>query len=199
MSESEAAADTEEAIMEAMYSALCKHGYAGTTISAIADEFEKSKSLLYYHYEDKEALLNDFLRFMLGEIETSLDDADAETPRERLYAIIDLLLPPDLTEEEIQFRRALLETRANAPHSSTYHDQFEHSDEVILTRMTESIEYGIEAGDFEPVDPEETAEFIYATIYGGLERGVTLDDDEVLERTRAALENYLDSTLFRDD
>ena len=40
------AVGTRAAIMEATFEALSKHGYADLTIQTIADEFEKSKSLL---------------------------------------------------------------------------------------------------------------------------------------------------------
>jgi AcrR family transcriptional regulator len=199
MSESDVTGETEEAIMLATYRALCDHGYAGTTISAISDEFDKSKSLLYYHYEDKEALLEDFLRYILGEFESNLEDAESDTPRGELWAIIDQLLPPEMDEEEVQFWRAIQETRANAPHSSAYNDQFTQSDELILERLIDTIDSGIEDGSFHDVDPEETAQFLYSTLSGGLERGITLGDDEPIDKTRAALENYLDETLFRED
>ncbi|MFB6242983.1 MAG: TetR/AcrR family transcriptional regulator [Halobaculum sp.] len=198
MTESDVSSDTEAAIMHATYRALCANGYAETTISAIAEEFEKSKSLLYYHYDDKEALLNDFLLFMLDELESELG-GEEDDPRERLWGVIDMLLPPESDEEAIQFRRALLEARANAPHSATYHEQFARSDELILDRLTEAIQYGVDRGAFHAVDTRETAEFLYSTAYGGLERGVTLDDDEPIRRTRDAVASYLEDTVFCDD
>ena len=45
--------DSKKEIMEATYEALCKHGYAELSIEKIADEFDKGKSLIYYHYDDK--------------------------------------------------------------------------------------------------------------------------------------------------
>ena len=39
--------DTQTAIMDATYRALCEHGYSNLTIDKIDAEFEKSKSLLY--------------------------------------------------------------------------------------------------------------------------------------------------------
>ncbi|MFB6176756.1 MAG: TetR/AcrR family transcriptional regulator [Halobaculum sp.] len=199
MSESDVTGETEEAIMLATYRALCDHGYAGTTISAIGDEFEKSKSLLYYHYEDKEALLESFLRYILDEFESNLEAVEDDTPRAELWAIVDQLLPPEMDEEDFQFWRAIQETRANTPHSSAYHDQFARSDELILERLTDTIASGVEDGSFHEVDPEETAQFLYSTFSGGLERGITLGDDEPIDETRKGLENYLEEVLFREE
>lgn len=195
MTESEVSDDTEAAIVEAAYRALCANGYADTTISAIAAEFEKSKSLLYYHYDDKEALLEDFLRFMLDRLESDLTATADGDPEERLWAVLDRLLPPELDEEGMRFRRALLEIRANAPHSETFHERFSRSDEVILGLLADALRAGTETGVFRPVDPEETAEFLYATAYGGLERAVTLDDPETVARTRRAIRRYLNDCV----
>lgn len=191
--------DTEVAIMHATYRALCANGFADTTISAIADEFAKSKSLLYYHYDDKEAIFDDFLAFLLAELEANVAATETDDPYDRLWAVIDQLLPPEMDDEGLRFRRALSETRANAPHSVAYHDQFARSDEVILSRLVDAIEAGVESGRFRPVDPEETAEFLYSTVVGGLHRGVTLDDTEPIERTRTALERYLDEAVVAED
>jgi len=75
--------------MSATYRALREHGYADLTIQQIADEFEKSKSLIYYHYD---------------------------TRTELLVAFIDHLLTPDLDDETVAFWRAMLELRAQAAH-----------------------------------------------------------------------------------
>lgn len=77
MTGSEVSGDTREAIVRATYRALCANGYADTTISAIAAEFEKSKSLLYYHYDGKDDLLEEFLRFVLDQLESELAATDA--------------------------------------------------------------------------------------------------------------------------
>jgi AcrR family transcriptional regulator len=195
MTESEVSGDTEAAIVRATYRALCANGYADTTVSAIAAEFEKSKSLLYYHYDDKEALLDDFLRFMLERLESDLTATADSDPEDRLWAVIDRLLPPDPDEEGMRFRRALLEIRANAPHSEAYHERFRRSDEVILGLLADALRAGVEAETFRDVDPTETAEFLYATAYGGLERAVTLDDPETVANTRRAVDRYLDDCV----
>ncbi|MEF8974259.1 MAG: helix-turn-helix domain-containing protein, partial [Haloarcula sp.] len=43
--------DTADDIMDATYRALCTHGYADLTMQDIADESDKSKAALHYHYD----------------------------------------------------------------------------------------------------------------------------------------------------
>ena len=187
--------DSSREIMEATYRALCEHGYAATSISKIADEFSKSKSLLYYHYEDKEDLLEDFLGFLLDEFETKVASIEEKEPRERLVAVIDLLVPSNVNEEDMHFRRAVLEIRAQAPYHETYQKQIERSDDLILGEIIDAIELGIDSGAFRSVNARKVAEFIYSTAYGAIERGVTLDDKSVLTDGRQAIDDYVDSQL----
>lgn len=69
---------TQEAIMDATYQALCKHGYTDLTIQKIADEFGKSKSLLYYHHDTKDEILIVLLEYLLNQftVEDTIDPTD---------------------------------------------------------------------------------------------------------------------------
>lgn len=53
--------DPAEDIMGATFRALCEHGYADLTMRDIAEESDRSKAALHYHYDDKEGLLVAFL------------------------------------------------------------------------------------------------------------------------------------------
>lgn len=193
----EAADSTEEAIMRATYRALIEHGYPETSISKIADEFDKSRSLLYYHYDDKECLLEDFLRFLLDRFETELADIAEADPADHLVAILDRLLPPEMDDDAFAFRRALLELRSQAPYHDAYREQFERSDDLLVSELVTVIERGIEAGEFRAVNSERVAEFIYSTAHGAIERGVTLEDPAVVRRNREAIDEYVQTQLLK--
>ncbi|WEL17827.1 Transcriptional regulator, TetR/AcrR family [Halorhabdus sp. SVX81] len=189
---------TDEEIMAATYRALCAHGYAGTTISRIGEEFEKSQSLLYYHYDDKDDLLADFLAYLLDRLEADLQDTEMTEPRQRLTALFEKLAPSDPDEAQRQFFQALLEMRAQTPHNPAYRDQFERSDALIVAELTETIEAGIEQGTFVEVDADRTAAFLYSTLYGTLDRCVTLGEWELFDQTRRELDRYIETTLLAD-
>ncbi|CDK40333.1 TetR/AcrR family transcriptional regulator [Halorubrum sp. AJ67] len=199
ISDSEMAEHTDEAIMEATYQALCKHGYPATSISKITDEFSKSTSLLYYHYEDKENLLEDLLCHLLDQLEDQLVDLDQEGPYDYLMAVIDQLLPTQVDNNQFRFQRALLELRSQAPHIDAYHKQFQRLDELVLSEFTTTIETGIERGLFREIDPEQTAVFMYSTVYGALERGVSLEDASLLQQNRQTLEEYVRSNMLVEE
>jgi AcrR family transcriptional regulator len=189
--------ETTAAIMEAVYRALSRNGYPATTMSEIAAEFEKSKSLLYYHYDGKDELLNDFFAHLCEHLEaTLLEEAGDDDPSEQLRSLIDRLLPAEMDDESLRFRRAFFEIRSQAPHNQAYHDQIERSDEIVLDALTETVRRGVDEGRFVDVDPEREAELLFSTIYGIMERGVTLEDRALIERNRAALYDRIERWLL---
>ncbi len=189
---------TRESIMRATYLALCEHGYAGLTIQRIGESFEKSKSLLYHHYDDKDELLLAFLQFMLEEHESWVPESTDDGPRERLDAVIDAMLPPELAAEHHGFTAAMVELRAQAAHDERYRDQFAEHDRVFQAHLVDVIEDGIEAGQFRDVDAEAVAAFLGTTVAGAMTRRVTGGGDRAATTTREALESYVDRVLLAD-
>ncbi|QKY19896.1 TetR family transcriptional regulator [Halolamina sp. CBA1230] len=190
---------TRESIMRATYLALCEHGYAGLTIQRIGEAFEKSKSLLYHHYDDKDELLLAFLQFMLEEHEASLPETADGDAVDRLERILDGVLPPSLPEEHRGFTAAMVELRAQAAHDERYREQFAEHDRVFRDQLADIVEDGIESGAFREVDPEPVAEFISTTVAGAMTRRVTGGDDTAASATRDELEAYVDRVLLADD
>jgi AcrR family transcriptional regulator len=182
------------AIMEATFEALSKHGYADLTIQTIADEFEKSKSLLYYHYETKDDLLGDFLEFLLEEFEAEVDANEGADPEDRLWTVIELLLPSgiDENEEARAYRSAIFELRMRAPYDERYADRFGATDERMIGTIESILADGVEEGVFD-VDPEADAELLLDTVFGATLRAVTVGTDgrEALEPVEALVERFL--------
>jgi AcrR family transcriptional regulator len=189
--------ETHEAIMEATYQALCAHGYADLTIKRISDEFEKSKSLLYYHYETKDALLVDFLDYILDKFMEKLTVEPSGDAHEQLMELLDLLFPVSI-EEDGGFETALLELRAQAAHKPEYREYFTRSNQAIRRRIIEIIENGIEQGVFDPVDPEQTARLVLATRNGALLQRSSSNDAEAVESIRTSLDAYLETCLIAE-
>ncbi|MFD1587748.1 TetR/AcrR family transcriptional regulator [Halorientalis brevis] len=187
---------TREAIMQATYAALAKHGYADLTIQRISDEFNKSKSLLYHHYDSKDALLVDFLGFMLEQMEADVPIQESGNAYDQLmsafrHAFGELFEEPD-------FLRAVLELRAQAATDETYRRQFTANEEFIQSKLAEIVRNGIDEGTFRDVDPDRTAEMLLTVIDGAILRQATIDDVDV-DVVRQELDAYVRSRLVTDD
>ncbi|ELY40396.1 TetR/AcrR family transcriptional regulator [Natronorubrum tibetense] len=192
--------DTEEAIMRATYRALCKHGYANLTMQAIADEFDKTKGVLHYHYDTKEALLVAFLEYLLSAFEQNIAVEGRGDPDERLEALIDTLLfgPPERgTFDHWELTTAMLEVRTEAPHNDEFCRQLSRNYETVEATVIAIVEEGIEQGVFRDVDPEQVATLLLASINGGRIYQVTLERDDIAEITRASLDAILREWLYR--
>ncbi|MXR50645.1 TetR family transcriptional regulator [Halovenus sp. WSH3] len=175
---------SDDEIMEAVDQALREHGYAELTMQDIADESEKSKSLLHYHYDTKEDLLVAFLDDLLSDYEQRMACRDGRPPTERLVEFVArfVFTPEDSGRE--QFHLALLEMRSQGPFNDRIREQLERSDEILRSTAAEIITEGIDSGVFEEVDPERTAALLVATLDGARTRQITLGEaNETYTRT----------------
>ncbi|MFC4440208.1 MULTISPECIES: TetR/AcrR family transcriptional regulator [Natrialbaceae] len=191
-------ASTREAIMQATYRALRKHGYAGLTIQRIGDEFPKSKSLLYHHYDGKDALLLEFLSFMLERFEATIPDREYGDAREHLEAILDHALPTDLDSERAEFRAAMVELRAQAATDEAYREHFTRNDRFFRRRLATVVRRGIEEGVFRDVDPERAAAMVLSSIHGAMQEEATTDTERTAA-VREELRAYVESRLLAPD
>ncbi|WP_123622043.1 TetR/AcrR family transcriptional regulator [Halorubrum sp. CSM-61] len=209
-------ADTRQAILGAAFRALCEHGYADLTIKRIGEEFDKSPSLVYHHYDGKDELLVDLLGFLLDDFEASVSEGAFDmTPRERLDAYVAATTDPDSIPGEYgpdgPFMTAIVELRAQAATDDAYRDHFDRSDRVFgsfLERAVReaAVEVQGETGDGEragaiddPVPPSEVASTLQTLATGGMLRWATTSDREWTDDTRNGIRRYLETVLPRVD
>ncbi|WP_458206251.1 TetR/AcrR family transcriptional regulator [Haladaptatus sp. NG-SE-30] len=185
------ASDTRESIMRATYCALCEHGYADLTMQDIAAEFEKSKSLIHYHYETKEDLFVAFLDYLLDHLHEHVETIESDDPAERLREILGLLMSGPSDGENRDFHIALFEIRAQAPYSDAYREQLRRNDRYLHDLVADIVRDGIEQGKFEPIDPDETATVLLAAIDGVRIRRATLGVDDRTDVVDDLLTRYL--------
>jgi AcrR family transcriptional regulator len=79
------------AILRASAKLFARHGYAGTSITMIAEACGASKALLYHYYPDKESVLFDVLSTHLKALVAAVEAA-AQAPDDRLGRLAEALL-----------------------------------------------------------------------------------------------------------
>ncbi|RKD93728.1 TetR/AcrR family transcriptional regulator [Halopiger aswanensis] len=192
--------DTHAQMMQATYEALRKHGYSELTIQRIGDEFPKSKSLIYQHYDSKDELLVAFLEYLLEQFEADLPIGDDfENAKEHLEMLIEYALPNEFGDDHLDFARAVEALRGQAPHDEAYQEQFAATDAFYRRLTADVIRVGIEQGVFRDVDPEQTAAFIVASVHGARNQRVTADTAAPVRAARRELEQYIRTRLVADD
>lgn len=185
----------KQEIMDATFRALSKHGYGDLTIQRIADEFDKSKSLLYYHYDSKEELLADAVNYTTQQFIDELQLADA-SPTAQLRHLVDRLLPETIDSEQRKTQVALLELRSQVPHVEVYAEQYTEVDTLLKETLTDIIENGIAQDEFVDVDAAREAELLVSILSGMRTRRLTSADFSA-EDARDALHAHLTARLFK--
>ena len=87
-------AEKQQGILHQAAILFARHGFAGTSISMIAEACGVSKALLYHYYPDKDSVLFDILYAHLEELIEAVEKAsiEAKDTKDRLYAISAALL-----------------------------------------------------------------------------------------------------------
>ena len=210
-------AGTRQAILGAAFRALCEHGYADLTISRIGEEFDKSPSLVYHHYDGKDELLVDLLEFLLDGFEASVSEGAFDmTPRERLDSYLAATTAPGSLPDEYgldeRFMTAIVELRAQAATDDAYRDHFDRSDRVFGSFLERAVREAAaaerdgtdrdrtETADSSPddaVSPAEVASTLQTLATGGMLRRATTTDREWTGHTRRGARRYLETVLPR--
>ncbi|WP_135662287.1 TetR/AcrR family transcriptional regulator [Halorhabdus rudnickae] len=187
----------KEEIMEATYRALLEHGYADLSISRIADELDKSKAAIYYHYDTKDDLLAAFLEFAVDRFEETIKTETGDEPSEALEHVIEKLLPLRPGEEQRQLQEVLVALRSQAVTNEVFREQFTQIDERLAATIRGIVELGIDEGIFRDVDSSRVAEHILATINGAMYSRATTDREDATAAARVSLSSYINSELRR--
>lgn len=188
-------------IMDATYRALCKHGYADLTMQDIADECDKSKAALHYHFDSKQALLEAFLDHLLESFEAHISDLDGDDPVEQLFDLVDAVLTPPTDDEDApdaEFKTAILEIKAQAPYETAYREGLAGFDDLLRDRIETLVADGIEQGLVVPErDPADVATFIRTFLTGAQTRFVATGAS--LEESQTLLTEYIRTELLVDN
>ncbi|QSG13299.1 Transcriptional regulator, TetR/AcrR family [Halapricum desulfuricans] len=184
--------ETRRELIEATRDAMCKHGFADLTMQAIADESEKSKAALHYHFDTKAELLAETLSYLLAEFIEEVDTGPKGDPEARLRALTEAqLFGPDGRDgdssDHWEYHAMLIEIQSHAPHDETFAQQFTANYEYVRGLYADIIRNGIEQGVFEPVDPDRTAAHILAAIKGARVHHVTTEREDVAATVYDAL------------
>lgn len=189
---------TREEILAATYRALCDHGYSELTISRIGEEFEKSPSLVYHHYESKDELVLECLEFMLEGFEEQMTD-DIDEPRARLEEFFEWGLEADIKDDRKRFIVLLVELRSLASRNDAYRRHFTRSDRVFEQYLARVIESGIDGEVFNDCDPDRVATWVLTTLSGVMLRRSTQDHDPAwLKDVRTEIDAYLEARVYRE-
>lgn len=172
---------TREKILRATYESLTESRHGDTTISRIADRVGISKSVVYHHFDDKESLLLEVLDTVLDQlIEETFGQPD-RGPQKELEHFLTHFIPEQrpVSDPAARSRARLGKTyvylRVQAISMPLYREKFARSEAKVKSRLIETIQEGIERGEFRPIDPEQASEYIMTFVAGIIFREMTTE------------------------
>jgi len=194
------AVDTREEIMHATYIALQKYGYAGISISRLAEEAGLSKSSFYHHFDGKHDIMLAFADYMLEDFEQAMQTESTGDPVEDLYTFLNLILGVYPTErgapDHVERLGAFLELRSQAINDPEFRQKFTANPDRYVAHLTAIIEDGIEKEVFNDVDARRTATFLLTIVDGIIVEATTRTDDR-REELWKCLSAYIEDTIIR--
>jgi TetR/AcrR family transcriptional regulator len=198
--------ESRAAILEAAIQEFAQEGVAGARTDAIAKAARVNKALLYYYFEDKEALYGAVLDRVFTGLKTAVEGALALDlpPRQRLLAYV--AAHYDYVASNPRFPRVVQGNmiwggRGTVP-------QFERIVKVylrpIFTGVFELLEEGIAAGEFRQVDTMHFISTMITSIVSYFVHAPTMRlvsgfdplSKENVAAHRAAILDFISAALF---
>jgi AcrR family transcriptional regulator len=167
MTQAAVAEGARERILDAAVKRIASDGIDDVRIARIAMDAGVSTSLVHYHFETREALLEQALDYsfeLAGDVRIGDEEGDAPDHTRRLAAMVDQCLPlPELRDDWILWVELWLR--------ATRHPELRPTASRLYGRMrkwfAEAIRAGAEAGEFDrDVDPERVADRVLALCDG---------------------------------
>jgi AcrR family transcriptional regulator len=178
--------ESKKEIMEATNTALRKYGYSEISIQKIADEFPKSKSLLYHHYDSKDDILLDLIDQTLEEFTENCIEIEKNSPEKQLRekAFIGF-------NQENDIAKAMMEIRTQGIRDKRYRDRFKKFSKTYR----HTLEKLIKRTDMEEseVKPEKAAIFIDSVNREAMFAQATEEEIASLEKE---LEIYIENRIL---
>ncbi|WP_227377447.1 TetR/AcrR family transcriptional regulator [Haladaptatus halobius] len=192
--------ETREAIMEATFRALSKHGYTELRMRDIGEEMDKTRQVIHYHFDGKYDLMSHFLEYIIDQYEGSVEvNADAP-PREELDARIDqCLFGPEFDDfshwDRMKVYHELFTHAQNdKKHRAIFNDHYER----IRSSITEVVEDGIVKGAFREVDAARMGQLITDVIHAARGRKLSLGHGDAPEEARKAIDEFILNSLHTE-
>lgn len=181
--------DLHESIMAATARAIETHGVADLTVRDIGAEFDRSRSLIHYHYNSKEDLLAAFVEYIVDRYAGSMTYDSGGDPERQLDAFVRQSLFGPASDAEEHWRRfaAQYALRPVAMHDERLRNVLAENYERTHETLADIVAAGVRRGVFRDVDPDLTAQLILAVVDSARGQRLILGDDEAPETLYLAL------------
>ena len=175
-------------ILETTCQVVVERGFAATRVADVANRLGVSTGLIHYHFESKETLLAEALRYAAEQDIARLEQELEHAPT--ALAQLDTMFAFDMPEAGEPSWMLWIDGWAEALRNPTMRRISQHLDVAWKDRLVAILDRGVEDGEFTCPDPQATAWRLSALLDGlGVQFTVhegVLSRDQLLGYVRAA-------------
>ncbi|MDX1745527.1 MAG: TetR/AcrR family transcriptional regulator [Halobacteriales archaeon] len=180
-----------ESIMMATARAIVKHGVADLTVRDIGSEFDRSRSLINYHYDSKEALLETFVEYTVDRYSGTMSFDPEQEPDVQLDRFVRQALfgleGADDSEDHWTLIAAQYALRPEAMANERIRTALTTGFDEIHRTLSEIVAAGIEQGVVDASDSDTVTNLLLGIIDSARGGKVILGNDDAPERMYLAL------------
>lgn len=178
----------KEQILDVSLSLFLEKGYDNTSISDILSNLNIARGTLYYHFESKEAIMDEIIE---RSIKNVIEEAKSIVFRKGLTVQEKMFTLFSSTSMKRLSGRELMIDYLNQPQNALFHEKINRSFiQKIVPLLGDIIKEGVEEGTFNNAYPYESAEMILVMIIGFMDVYYdNADENDIKRRTESLLYN----------
>ncbi len=160
------AEERRDMIVGAALKLILKNGYGNTTLGQVAVQAGVSKGLVSYYFAKKDELFLAVLERILGRLRRDLEGCcrGGRTAWEQMQLNLKNLFGSERRTRS--YYTVLIDFLAQAPREKSVRDYTRVIYQTHLTYVERTVQYGVESGEFQPVDPHAAASLLVAMMEG---------------------------------
>ena len=178
----------KEQILDVSLSLFLEKGYDNTSISDILSNLNIARGTLYYHFESKEAIMDEIIE---RSIKSVIEEAKGIVFRKGMTVQEKMFTLFSSTSMKRLSGRELMIDYLNQPQNALLHEKINRSFiQKIVPLLGDIIKEGVEECTFINAYPYESAEMILVMIIGFMDVYYEkMDEDDIKHRTESLLYN----------
>ena len=178
----------KEQILDVSLSLFLEKGYDNTSISDILSNLNIARGTLYYHFESKEAIMDEIIE---RSIKSVIEEAKGIVFRQGMTVQEKMFTLFSSTSMRRLSGRELMIDYLNQPQNALLHEKINRSFiQKIVPILGDIIKEGVEEGTFINAYPYESAELILVMIIGFMDVYYEkMDENDIKHRTESLLYN----------
>lgn len=178
----------KEQILDVSLSLFLEKGYDNTSISDILSNLDIARGTLYYHFESKEAIMDEIIE---RSIKSVIEEAKGIVFRKGMTVQEKMFTLFSSTSMKRLSGRELMIDYLNQPQNALLHEKINRSFiQKIVPILGDIIKEGVEEGTFINAYPYDSAEIILVMITGFMDvHYENMDEKDIKRRTESLLYN----------